>query len=99
MILRTGIKYFNVFYLKRLKLSYLLTVFWVDPVQKDIYSDIAATLKELENLHVEVKISDAVLVVETADDDEEYGNKADLSVNTSNMKSCKIYLEFHIYLF
>ncbi|XP_073830096.1 ionotropic receptor 8a [Musca autumnalis] len=59
-------------------------VFWIDPVQKDIYGDIAATLKEIEGLHLEVKISDSVIVIEgvfDADEDED-----GMESNDRNMK-------------
>ncbi|XP_019892403.2 glutamate receptor ionotropic, kainate 1 [Musca domestica] len=45
--------------------------FWIDPVQKDIYGDIAATLKEIEGLHLETKIVDTVMVIEPGDDDDD----------------------------
>ncbi|KNC31398.1 hypothetical protein FF38_07217 [Lucilia cuprina] len=56
-------------------------VFWVEAVQRDIYSDIAAALKEIDNLHLESEITDAVMVVESMD-----GDDAD-EVNNRNMKT------------
>ena len=70
----------KIFYNKFLNL-----VFWIEPVQKDIYSDIAAALKEIDNLHLETVISDAVLVIESEPDDE----LNDEDVNNRNMKTCK----------
>ncbi|XP_061390133.1 uncharacterized protein LOC133325374 [Musca vetustissima] len=63
--------------------------FWIDPVQKDIYGDIAATLKEIEGLHLETKIIDSVIVIENGyvgnDDVDE------MQTNERNMKTlCEV---------
>ncbi|KAM7348105.1 ionotropic receptor 8a [Cochliomyia hominivorax] len=65
---------------KNVQSSDLNIVFWVDPVQKDIYSDISAALKEVDNLHLEAEINDAVMVVESKSDEED-------EPDTRNMKT------------
>ncbi|XP_065363023.1 ionotropic receptor 25a [Calliphora vicina] len=70
-------------FLTIVKCNDLNIVFWVEPVQKDIYSDINAALKEVDNLHLESEITDAVMVVESPGGD---NNDAE-EVNNRNMKT------------
>ncbi|XP_037823012.1 glutamate receptor 1 [Lucilia sericata] len=78
-VIKVAVILWNIFHI--VQSNDLNIVFWVESVQRDIYSDIAAALKEVDNLHLESEITDAVMVVESME-----GDDAD-EVNNRNMKT------------